>query len=178
MVQAWVHGADGRGASLTSTVTLATFTHFHTTTVNRQNMNAAHRNRRCDDVPGVAPVGEVITLDQWALQYGWYDRDAEEATTREQCGRHKRHEKGEAQSHAESALKRLQAEHKDHIRTLVEDADLYDENYRRLVLTKAMVQDMLDKCMGSSVSVKRYLEELDSPVVRLVKRPAAFLSQW
>ena len=57
-------------------------------------------------------------------------------------------------------------------------SDLYDENYHRLVLTKTMVQDMLDECMGSSVNLKRCLEKLVPPVIRVVKRPAAFVSRW
>ena len=178
-------------------------------------MNAAHRKRRCDDVSGVAPVGMAIALDQWARQYGWLDRDAEEGKIRAECDQYEAMiEKTRAEcdryyddrrkwltvpkwlteelSRAEGELKRLKVEHKDHMRTLirlkvehkdhmrtlVEDADLYDENYHRVVLTKAMVQDMLDECMGSSVNLKRCLEKLVPPVIRVVKRPAAFVSRW
>ena len=179
-------------------------------------MNAAHRKRRCDDVSGVAPVGKAIALDQWARQYGWLDRDAEEEKTRAECDRYDDDRRmmiadgrrakvpkvpkwltvprwlTEELSRAEGELKRLKVEHKDHMRTLirlkvehkdhmrtlVEDADLYDENYHRLVLTKTMVQDMLDECMGSSVNLKRCLEKLVPPVIRVVKRPAAFVSRW
>ena len=199
-------------------------------TLSHQNMNAAHRKRRCDDVSGVAPVGKAIALDQWARQYGWHDRDAEEEKTRAECDRYEgmiektRAERDrydddrrmmiadgrrakvpkvpkwlmvpkwltEELRRAEGELKRLKVEHKDHMRTLirlkvehkdhmrtlVEDADLYDENYHRLVLTKTMVQDMLDECMGSSVNLKRCLEKLVPPVIRVVKRPAAFVSRW
>ena len=159
-------------------------------------MNAAHRKRRykirkrrCDDVSGVAPAGKAITLDQWARQYGWHDRDAEEEKTRAECDRYEvmiektrakcelKRLKVEHKDHMRT-LVRLKVEHKDHMRTLVEDADLYDENYHRMVLTKAMVQDMLDECMGSSVNLKRCLEKLVPPVIRVVKRPAAFLSRW
>merc|ERR1719231_377047 len=163
-------------------------------------MNAAHRKRRSDDVSGVAPVGMAIALYQWARQYGWLDRDAEEGKIRAECDQYEAMiEKTRAEcdryyddrrkwltvpkwlteelSRAEGELKRLKVEHKDHMRTLVEDADLYDENYHRLVLTKAMVQDMLDECMGSSVNLKRCLEKLVPPVIRVVKRPAAFVSR-
>ena len=161
-------------------------------------------------------MGKAIALDQWARQYGWHDRDAEEEKTRAECDRYEGMiEKTRAECdrydddrrmmiadgrrakvpkvpkwlmvpkwlteelrRAEGELKRLKVEHKDHMRTLVEDADLYDENYHRLVLTKAMVQDMLDEYMGSSVNLKRCLEKLVPPVIRVVKRPAAFLSRW
>ena len=161
-------------------------------------------------------MGKAIALDQWARQYGWLDRDAEEGKIRAECDRYDDDRRmmiadgrrakvpkvpkwlmvpkwlTEELSRAEGELKRLKVEHKDHMRTLirlkvehkdhmrtlVEDADLYDENYHRLVLTKAMVQDMLDECMGSSVNLKRCLEKLVPPVIRVVKRPAAFVSRW
>ena len=146
-------------------------------------------------------MGMAIALDQWARQYGWHDRDAQEEKTRAECDRYYDDRRKwltvpkwltEELSRAEGELKRLKVEHKDHMRTLirlkvehkdhmrtlVEDADLYDENYHRLVLTKAMVQDMLDECMGSSVNLKRCLEKLVPPVIRVVKRPAAFVSRW
>ena len=134
-------------------------------------------------------MGKAIALDQWARQYGWLDRDAEEEKTRAECDRYEvmiektrakcelKRLKVEHKDHMRTLI-RLKVEHKDHMRTLVEDADLYDENYHRLVLTKAMVQDMLDECMGSSVNLKRCLEKLVPPVIRVVKRPAAFVSRW
>ena len=105
-------------------------------------MNAAHRKRRCDDVSGVAPVGMAIALDQWARQYGWLDRDAEEGKIRAECDQYEAMiEKTRAEcdryyddrrkwltvpkwlteelSRAEGELKRLKVEHKDHMRTLV-----------------------------------------------------------
>ena len=45
-------------------------------------MDLAHRKRRRDDEPGVAPPGRIITIEEWAHQYGWHPCEREESVAR------------------------------------------------------------------------------------------------
>jgi hypothetical protein len=146
-------------------------------------MDLAHRKRRRDDEPGVAPPGEIITIEEWAHQYGWHPREREESVARarvqqlrERLSQLRDDEVawvGKELYEAGKELQRLKYDRIGQIRVLKQDADLYGPANERVILPS--VSQIAADLSEPGAELVVYLKGLVPPVVRLAKRQPAFV---